>query len=210
LPAAQQDGIITELSAKLHPQMEDREAELGRPLSEAEQEAILQQHGHPMLVAGRYQGSQGSLVIGHILIGATLFPLYRKMLWRTMAISLSVCLVIFIALGITGTAVTFSGFLSAVLLQIVIQSAVVTAIFAVVDQYLPTMQWNAHHPPALHPMLRQGQLKLQLESIVEIVAILVCLYWLWVVFEKPTLLVGSAAQTYQLGPIWRGAEWLPP
>jgi hypothetical protein len=76
LPLAQQDDIVTELSANLRAQMDDREAELGRPLSEAEQEAILQQHGHPMIVAGRYQPNQGGLVFGRQLIGATLFPFY--------------------------------------------------------------------------------------------------------------------------------------
>ena len=42
LPRAQQDDIVKELSANLQAQMEDREAELGRPLSEAELEALLE------------------------------------------------------------------------------------------------------------------------------------------------------------------------
>ena len=41
LPKAQQQDIIAELSSDLHSQIEDRETELGRPLNEAELEAIL-------------------------------------------------------------------------------------------------------------------------------------------------------------------------
>ncbi|MBA2286372.1 MAG: hypothetical protein H0W02_12895, partial [Ktedonobacteraceae bacterium] len=47
LPRAQQDDIVKELSANLYAQMEDREAELGRHLTEAEDEELLKQHGHP-------------------------------------------------------------------------------------------------------------------------------------------------------------------
>ena len=41
LPAEQKDDIIKELSENLHSEIVDKEAELGRPLNEAEQEAIL-------------------------------------------------------------------------------------------------------------------------------------------------------------------------
>ena len=43
LPKAQQDDIIKELSDNILSQMEDKESELGRPLNEAEQSAILKQ-----------------------------------------------------------------------------------------------------------------------------------------------------------------------
>jgi hypothetical protein len=45
LPAQQQDDIVRELSETLISQVEDREEALGRPLDEAEQAAILRQHG---------------------------------------------------------------------------------------------------------------------------------------------------------------------
>src|SRR5215470_3162713 len=78
LPKAQQDDIIKELSGNIRAEMEDREDELGRPLTEDEQEAILQQHGHPMIVAGRYQPNQGSVAFGRQLIGTALFPFYLR------------------------------------------------------------------------------------------------------------------------------------
>ena len=69
LPQKQQDDIVRELSENLIAQMEDREAELGRPLTESEEADILRTHGHPMIVAGRYRAHQQ-------LIGPVFFPVY--------------------------------------------------------------------------------------------------------------------------------------
>jgi hypothetical protein len=73
LPKEQQDDIVAELSDDLRSQMEDREAELGRPLTEAEQEAVLKAHGHPVIVAGRYRQDRRSVAFGRQLIGPVLF-----------------------------------------------------------------------------------------------------------------------------------------
>ena len=61
--------------------------ELGRPLDEAEQAAILREHGHPMLVAGRYRTRQH-------LIGPTFFPLYVFALKMGLAVALLVTMVL--------------------------------------------------------------------------------------------------------------------
>src|SRR5918995_1856727 len=87
LPGEQQDDIVRELSENLIARMEDREAELGRPLDEAEKAAILREHGHPMLVAGRYRRPQH-------LIGPTLFPLYVFALKMGLGVALLVTAVL--------------------------------------------------------------------------------------------------------------------
>src|SRR5580698_4244941 len=69
LPRSQKDDILAELSEDLHSQIEDREAELGHPLDEAEVSAILKQRGRPIHVAGRFLPQQH-------LIGPALFPIY--------------------------------------------------------------------------------------------------------------------------------------
>src|SRR5215469_347243 len=86
LPPDQRDDIIAELGANLHDEADEREAALGRPLSEAEIEAIIQAHGHPLAVAGRYQPSQGGFTFGRQLISPTLFPLYLRALWIVIAV----------------------------------------------------------------------------------------------------------------------------
>jgi hypothetical protein len=73
LPRKQQDDIVEELREDIRTRIEDRESSLGRPLTEDELLALLQQTGNPMLVAGRYQ-KQGSL------IGPALFPIYKYVL----------------------------------------------------------------------------------------------------------------------------------
>src|SRR5215470_9476282 len=73
LPRAQQNDIIEELRDDIRSQIEDKETALGRDLSEDELVALLQQAGHPMRVAARYQPQ-------HSLIGPALFPLYKFVL----------------------------------------------------------------------------------------------------------------------------------
>jgi hypothetical protein len=63
LPKAQRDDIIAELADAIADRMEAREEELGRPLTEDEQEAVLREVGHPLAVAARY-GSGPQHVVG--------------------------------------------------------------------------------------------------------------------------------------------------
>ncbi len=78
LPAAQQDDIIAEISDTIQSQFEERERELGRPLSEAEAAAIVKAFGHPKIVASRYQPAQ-------YLIGPEIYPFY----WYTLKLALA-------------------------------------------------------------------------------------------------------------------------
>ena len=73
LPLSQRDDIAAELRDVLLTRCEEREEELGRPLSRTEQEAVLKAFGHPLVVAARY-GSQ------QYLIGPDLYPAYRFVL----------------------------------------------------------------------------------------------------------------------------------
>jgi len=73
LPRTQQQDIIAELSLDLHSQIEDKETELGRPVDEAELEAILRKCGSPILVASRYRRQTQ-------LIEPALFPIYQFVL----------------------------------------------------------------------------------------------------------------------------------
>jgi hypothetical protein len=72
LPEAQRDDIVNELSENLHAQIEDKEAKLGCPLSEAEVEAVLKRHGHPLVVATRFRQDQRSVAFGKQWIGPVL------------------------------------------------------------------------------------------------------------------------------------------
>jgi hypothetical protein len=63
LPKASREDIIAELSDAIQTRMEEREEQLGRPLTEADEEAVLREFGHPLSVAARY-GSGPQHVVG--------------------------------------------------------------------------------------------------------------------------------------------------
>lgn len=66
---AAQDDIIAELKDSLLSRIEERETELGRALSAEEQQALVKENGHPMLVASRYMPQQ-------YLIGPSMYPFW--------------------------------------------------------------------------------------------------------------------------------------
>jgi hypothetical protein len=118
LPAGQQDDILRELSANLRAQIEDKEAELGRSLSEEELTGILKQHGHPLIVASRYRQPR-------YLIGPTLFPQY----WLVMKIILAV-----MAFGYGVTAVVMLAESNPIV-------QVLAAVFSFAGAVLPAFAW---------------------------------------------------------------------
>jgi hypothetical protein len=73
LPGAQRDDITAELRDVLMSRREEREAELGRPLTRGENEDLLRGFGHPIVVAARY-GRQS------YLIGPELYAVYLLVL----------------------------------------------------------------------------------------------------------------------------------
>ena len=89
LPTARRDDIVRELAEDIRAQIADREEELGRPLTEDEQETVLKHFGHPLVLATRY-GPQR-----HV-IGPALFPVY----WMTLKIALGGALAVNVALAI--------------------------------------------------------------------------------------------------------------
>jgi len=84
LPWERQDDILAELRANLEAQLEDKEAELGRPLTKEEAEEWLKHFGSPVMVAGRYQRQQ-------YLIGPGVFPVY----WSVLRLALTWCAAIY-------------------------------------------------------------------------------------------------------------------
>lgn len=63
LPKAVRDDIVAELADAIADRMEARVEEMGRSLTDAEQEAVLRELGHPLAVAARY-GSGPLHVVG--------------------------------------------------------------------------------------------------------------------------------------------------
>jgi hypothetical protein len=113
LPRAQRDDIIAELRDLLLNRFEEKEAELGRPLTEAEREAVLKDYGHPVAVAGRYDSHQH-------LIGPGIYPYYVFALKIGLSIVAIISVILAIGAGIANGAEfgriiprAISGFVSA-------------------------------------------------------------------------------------------------
>src|SRR6266853_3382248 len=154
LPAAQADDIVKELSENIFSQIEDKESELNRSLTEVEVEGILKQHGHPLLVASRYRQEQRSVSFGRQIIGPALFPFYIRVLKFNLGLTSVILLVIFAALFAGGQPV--GAFPQVFLYQLLIQFAVVTLILWLMDQHFTRCpdRWDPRKPSGVpHPAL---------------------------------------------------------
>lgn len=147
LPRNQRDDIVAELSVELRSQIESREAELGRRLSDTEQMAIFREQGDPMIVARRYRQNSRSLTIGWELIGPELFPMYLIIL--ACNLSIAVLLTLGVLLYIHEPVR-----LSALLRPVYIQIGVVTLIFTILNLVRRKSPQPWYYPPAeLAPLI---------------------------------------------------------
>ncbi len=223
LPKSQQDDILKELGENLRSQMEDKEAELGRPLNEDEVAAILKKHGHPMFVAAHYRQTRH-------LIGSTLFPVYwfvMKIILGIVGFGYSVSALVLIAQGkgileVLGTIFSYAG-------AVLPTFAWVTIIFAVLDignnkfhlLEKVTRESNDKFDPRTLPALRPASDSPDSKPIprhktaVELFFSVAFLLW-WIrvsPIRKLALFmalgpVGLADKIpFQLGPVWETVYW---
>jgi hypothetical protein len=88
-----QDDIIAELKDSLLSRIEEREATLGRALTAEEQQALVKENGHPMLVASRYMPQQ-------YLIGPNMYPFWM-MAMRAMLVAVGVVYAVLAVISLT-------------------------------------------------------------------------------------------------------------
>src|SRR5262249_34537872 len=97
LPKARRDDTVGELRDSILSQIEEKEAALGRPLSEDEQVELLKKLGNPLHVASQYHKPRR-------LIGPAIFPIYWKVLMTALGIAFAVLAVGAIAMAAAGKA----------------------------------------------------------------------------------------------------------
>jgi len=214
LPEGQREDIIRELSEDIRSEMEDKAGELGRSLTEGEQQALLKQRGNPLLLAARYRQDHRTLALGRQLIGPVLFPFYVKVLSFNLGLSFSVIAIIFIALAVSGQKVGFNNILSSCLLQLFIQLGAVTLIFSLIERHLTKHpdRWDLSaigvpfelkiNRKTLQQCAHDGTRVPRLESVSIIIACAVALSWMTEVQQYPFLILGPAAAFLKLAPIW--------
>ena len=190
LPKKQQDDIIAELSEDLYAQVEEREAELGRPLNEAEIEELLRRRGLPMRVANSYLPQRS-------LIGPALFPAYVLVLKI-------VTLLDFISLAVAVIAVTISraqgnlpgtGWTPPLVALIkhdwmgwLYGMAIVTFVFAILERTAAMDKMFQNWNPRRLPPLRPANAIPRSSSVGNILGLLLLLVF-WVVEMTPPLTI---------------------
>jgi hypothetical protein len=220
LPWQRQDDIIAELRANLESQLEDKEAELGRPLNSGEVEAWLKQMGPPMQVAARYQPQQ-------YLIGPAVFPTYwfvlrTAFLWALIIYSI-VSAVLIVVKTPSGMAV-----LEAVLRVpgvLLTTAAWVTLVFAVIEfaaTHYPakcpaiagfSADWSPGTLPPLEKEPAPGKKRRSYaHAVAEVVFGFLFLAWLLLIPQHPALLLGPGVaylhvSRFQLAPVWVQFFW---
>ncbi len=192
LPRRTQKDIIAELSEDIHSRIDDREAALRRPLTVDEQESLIAEFGHPVLLAGRYGPRRH-------LIGAEVFPFYwlvlRVALGIGVAVQVALALVMF-AGGRTGQAIRQV----AVVLPGVawVQFGVITLAFAALDACgllaRVTRQWSPRTLPA--PTGR-------VQPAFQLIVFALIAAWWFAALRHPALIFGPAAAVMAPAPIWQ-------
>jgi hypothetical protein len=220
LPAARCGDILAELRANLEAQLEEREDELGRPLTNAEIDAWLKELGSPFQMASRYLPQQS-------LIGPALFPTYWYVLRLVFVWAVAIyALVNAVLLGING--VTAPAVVEALLripAVIFTTAAWVTLVFAALEfathryprQCAPllasTVQWEPDGLPGLdEPDTAGGHAPSYARAVAEFIFGVLLLAWLLLLPGHPYLLMGPGVYyfgslPYRLAPVWMQFYW---
>jgi hypothetical protein len=197
LPAAQQEDIVNELTDDILSQIKDKEEELGRPLDEGEQEAILKHYGHPYLLASRYRPQQ-------YLIGPTLFPFYLPALKIAMALAFALQVIVAFSIGLAQRAPErilphIVGF-PAVAIQVLFW---VTLAFAVADYCQARLNLFDKWSPRTLPPVADGKRPPKRGNLVAEVVINILFFAWWLAIPAyPALLLGPAASLLSFSPGW--------
>lgn len=192
LPRRQRNDIARELSENILSAIEEREAALGRSLTDAEQAEILSQLGEPCVVARGYQTGGHRLAIGWELIGPELFPAYLMILGFNLAVALIATILIGLAIRVPITARLF---VIPVTAQVVILTVVFTGLNYFRNRFPKPWLFG---PPALAPW----QPVARWASATGLVMWSVFTLWLLAMPHFPYLLFGAAGVGLRLAPAW--------
>ncbi len=184
LPKDQREDIVAELRDTLLTQMEEKEAQLGRPLDVKEREAVLKAFGHPIAVAGRFGTTQS-------LIGPQLYPFYMFAVKGLLIVAALVSVIPAVITVITSpghSAGAFAQFLSSFISTGFTMIGIATVVGVGIERgWIPLTgmaDWKVADLPRLDTLvplkrgfLRKGAGEKRFEALLEV--ILTTLFILW-------------------------------
>ncbi len=198
LPKAQQNDVIRELSDEILSQVEEKEATLGRPLTEDEQATLLKQLGHPLVLASRYRKQR-------YLIDPSIFAIY----WIVLRL---VLVVVFLAMAVAAVAVAATGQGLAAALAILWRYpfaalsvfAWVTLVFVGLDVVQVKFGFFSKWDPHTLPKLTKREPKTSMtESIAALVLGTIFGVWWLVGLKHQFLIFGPGVAAVHFGPVWQ-------
>jgi hypothetical protein len=221
LPWQRQDDIIAELKANLESQLEDKETELGRPLTQGETEDWLKQLGPPIQVAARYQPQR-------YLIGPAVFPIYWYVLRLALTWASIVYSIVVAAQLLGGQIPNGDSMLEAILRlpgALMTTAVCVTLVFVALEFAakqcpeklkgfpLASNDWSPASLPAVDKAAANGKKpRSYAEAVAEVIFGFLFLVWLLLIPQHPYLIMGPGAlylrvSPFQLAPVWMQFFW---
>jgi hypothetical protein len=196
--------ILTELRGHLESNMDERAAELGRSLTESEQEAVLAEFGDPFTVATRYGKAGPSFALGPFqLISPAAFPVYIGVLISILALNVIIGSVVTVLTG-----ASFMSFVRQIAQTMLVLFLVVTLAYAGVDFFLRRSGKRQRGAPESWlfwtPYLKYMPRWYSASglAVFSVVALAWGLWWsVWP--QVPVLLLGPAAAALALSPEWQ-------
>ncbi|MFI4975985.1 MAG: hypothetical protein ACHP84_15705 [Caulobacterales bacterium] len=208
LPKAKAQDITAELRDLLLSQREEKEAELGRPLTPDEAEAMIKAFGHPLRVAARYDGAQ-------YLIGPALYPYWWAAV-KVVAFMVSAVMVTLLILDIVFAAGSSDPILPHVIgafwSSLFGTIGALTILFAILERYAPHVEllpdWS---PRRLYVPLEKPQTRWNRISELTLQVVLL-LWWVGVLrlpdpFAYPYATGHGGAVALHLSETWRTLYW---
>jgi hypothetical protein len=203
LPKDQREDIIAELSEDIRSQIEDRQAELGRELSEEELAAILERIGRPEKVAQRYLPQR-------YLIGPAWFPIYRFVLKLVLVVYLVPWLAVWLSLVLFDPAyraahpgLALFGTLESLWNLVLAAFALITMVFALLERSRvkaeEPAEWNARELPDARDEDRIPRFN----SLGELAGYMVFALWWADLLPTPSV----PELLIKLAPIWHTLYW---
>ncbi|MBV8115664.1 MAG: hypothetical protein JO300_13045 [Silvibacterium sp.] len=208
LPRAQKQDILAEISEDLRSQFEDREAGLGRSLTESEVAEILKQRGRPVLVASQFMPQQRGL------IGPALYPIYIFVLKIVALCYVVPWLLVWFGILLfhrTEAAAHLSGewhSLGTLWTVVFTQFGIVTLVFAAIDRASVKSPCLSDWDPRKLPKVRvETSTKRCFSALAGLVFSVFGLLWVLAIPQYPFLLIGPAAYLVKGAPVWQTVYW---
>lgn len=180
-------------------QVEDTEAELGRPLNRQDIEAMLLEFGHPLVVAARYRKTQQ-------LIGPEIFPFWLTTLKWTLGIAAIVYVVLaaihLLAGGDPGRVQSSS---PSILMVAIFLFGMVTLVFSAFERFGKAGFLNDWKPSRLPPPDRRTRPRFAIAS--EIAVDVVFILWWQGLVHFQSFFPYPGHLSVALAPVWIAWRW---